>query len=68
MALKTVASAFASIGSLIVKRDGEGKTAIALVPLACIGVLALTTACYFQTQEPFSVCVKTVWTTIGGSW
>lgn len=66
MALKTVAACFAGLGSSLLKRDPDGKVSIAVVPLTALGVGLLTLACYFQDQEPFSTCVHTVWTTIGG--
>lgn len=66
MALKTVAAYLASLGSTFVKRDSDGKTSVAVAPFVALGVGLSTLVCYFQDQEPFSACVRTVWTTIGG--
>lgn len=66
MAMKTVAACLAGLGSLFVKRDSDGKVSVAAAPFAILGASLLTLACYFQDQEPFSACVRTVWTAIGG--
>lgn len=66
MAIKTIAACLAGLGSLFVKRDSDGKASVAVVPPAMLGASLLMLACYFQDQEPFSTCVRTVWTAIGG--
>lgn len=61
-----VLSLFQTIGSVFVKQGPGGKTEVATAPWAVLYVAGTLFGCYNQSGEPFSVCVKTMFSVFGG--
>lgn len=55
-----------TIGSIFVKRDVTGKAEVATAPWAVLFSAGTLLGCYNQSGEPFSVCVKTMFSIFGG--
>lgn len=51
-----------AIGSLFVQ-TGEKGVEVAIVPFLLAAGLLVSSACLVQDDEPFSQCVKAVWST-----
>ena len=61
-----VLSLFQTIGSVFVKQGVDGKTEVAVAPWAVLYVAGTMLGCYNQSSEPFSICVKTMFSVFGG--
>lgn len=55
-----------TIGSVFVKSNESGKAEVAVAPWMVLYVAGSMFGCYNQTGEPFSVCVKTMFSVFGG--
>lgn len=55
-----------TIGSVFVKTNTDGKTEVAAAPWAVLYAAGTLLGCYNQSGEPFSVCVKTMFSVFGG--
>lgn len=61
-----VISLLQTVGSVFVKSNETGKAEVALAPWMVLYVAGSMFGCYNQTGEPFSVCVKTMFSVFGG--
>lgn len=55
-----------TVGSVFVKKDPNGKAEVAMAPWAVLYAAGTLLGCYNQIGEPFSVCVKTMFSVFGG--
>lgn len=55
-----------TIGSVFVKQNKDGKSEVAAAPWAVLYIAGTLLGCYNQSGEPFSVCVKTMFSVLGG--
>lgn len=53
-----------AIGSLLVRRNAEGRYEIAVAPLPALLLITSTVACTVQNAEPFRQCVRSNLTVI----
>lgn len=59
-------AAIQTIGSVFAKSGDSGKPEVAVGPFVVVYSVGMSLACYTQTSEPFSQCVKTIFSAIGG--
>lgn len=57
-----IAQAIGAVGSLFVQKGDKGIE-VAVVPFLFAAGLLVSSACLVQDDEPFSQCVKAVWST-----
>lgn len=55
-----------TIGSVFVKQGQTGRPEVAAAPWAVLYAAGTMLGCYNQSSEPFSVCVKTMFSIFGG--
>ena len=55
-----------TIGSVFGKTGADGKKEVAVGPIAIVYAAGMSVACYAQTSEPFSQCVRTIFSVLGG--
>lgn len=55
-----------TIGSVFIKAGDKGKKEVAVAPWVVIYAAGSMFGCYNQVSEPFSVCVKTMFSVFGG--
>ena len=54
-----------TIGSVFGKTGADGKIEVAVGPIAVVYMAGMSVACYTQTSEPFSQCVRTIFSILG---
>lgn len=65
--LQMVVSGVATVGSILIHHDTEtGKDSVNLIPATLWVYGLVTVGCSLTTGEPFSQCVKSVFSIIGG--
>ena len=64
--LTKMLAAAQTVGSVFAKTGASGKLEIAVGPFVVAYSVCISLACYAQTSEPFSQCVKTIFEAIGG--
>lgn len=55
-----------TVGSVFGKTGADGKKEVAVGPIAIVYVAGVSAACYTQSAEPFSQCVRTIFSVLGG--
>lgn len=55
-----------TVGSVFVKSSTDGKAEVAAAPWAILYAAGALLGCYNQSGEPFSVCVKNMFSVLGG--
>lgn len=57
---------FQTIGSVFVKNSAGGGIEVATAPWAILYVAGALLGCYNQSGEPFSICVRNMFSVFGG--
>lgn len=60
MLTKRLISLMGTLGSVFVRRETDGKVAVAIGPWAVVAIGGLMIGCGTQDSEPFSQCVMTI--------
>lgn len=55
-----------TVGSVFGKTSADGKKEVAVGPIAVMYAAGMSAACYAQSAEPFSQCVRTIFSVLGG--
>lgn len=55
-----------TIGSVFGKTGTDGRKEVAAGPIVIVYTVGMSAACYAQSAEPFSQCVRTIFSVLGG--
>lgn len=55
-----------TVGSVFGKTGADGRKEVAVGPIAIVYITGMSVACYTQSAEPFSQCVRTIFSVLGG--
>lgn len=62
--IKSVITGLGVFGSAFIKKTADGKYELAIAPFALIAVVGSGVACAAQSDETFSVCLKSTLATV----